>query len=141
MTLCPQGLKTPTTNSYNYIASKANVNGSMLAASERRGDASTHCAVFPDVTHVNNKQRCKNFWLPQCLCLHVRLTQRTSENPAVQESQSCRTGKRTYGLIKSNDFPQKLVSKGILPSYNDHREKHGNARQTSLFPKNKGTHM
>lgn len=34
-------------NSYNYIASKANVNGSMLAAPESRGGASMHCVARP----------------------------------------------------------------------------------------------
>lgn len=34
-------------NSYYCIASKANVNGNMLTASERRGGASTHCVACP----------------------------------------------------------------------------------------------
>ena len=34
-------------NSYNYVAIKENVNGSMLAAFERRECASTHCVGCP----------------------------------------------------------------------------------------------
>lgn len=80
VTLCVKGLKTPTAT----LPAKQMW---MIACSlPLKGEEVLPHTVLhvPDVTARNNTQRCRNFWLPQCLCLHVCLMQRTSGNLVVR---------------------------------------------------------